>query len=91
MLEGLDADDAAVFHLRQEGAPMRMVANQPDGHADCLISGTKARSDVVDPPLSVTRGLDPRVHPLRKEMDCRVKSGNDAVGRKVARKPAFGE
>jgi hypothetical protein len=25
----------------------------------------------------VTRGLDPRVHPLRK-MDCRVKPGNDA-------------
>jgi hypothetical protein len=31
----------------------------------------------------VTRGLDPRVHPLRKDffpkrMDCRVKPGNDA-------------
>jgi hypothetical protein len=26
---------------------------------------------------SVTRGLDPRVHPLRKTMDCRVKPGND--------------
>jgi hypothetical protein len=31
----------------------------------------------------VTRGLDPRVHPLRKErfakrMDCRVKPGNDS-------------
>jgi hypothetical protein len=26
----------------------------------------------------VTRGLDPRVHPLRKKMDCRVKPGNDA-------------
>ncbi len=25
----------------------------------------------------VTRGLDPRVHLLRKEMDCRVKPGND--------------
>jgi hypothetical protein len=25
----------------------------------------------------VTRGLDPRVHPLRKKMDCRVKPGND--------------
>src|SRR5262249_43533254 len=34
------------------------------------------------PPLEVTRGLDPRVHPLRKNffakrMDCRVKPGND--------------
>jgi hypothetical protein len=32
--------------------------------------------------LIVTRGLDPRVHPLRKKvfpktMDCRVKPGND--------------
>src|ERR1700678_2389949 len=27
---------------------------------------------------SVTRGLDPRVHPLRKRMDCRVKPGKDA-------------
>jgi hypothetical protein len=26
----------------------------------------------------VTRGLDPRVHPFRKNMDCRVKPGNDA-------------
>jgi hypothetical protein len=25
----------------------------------------------------VTRGLDPRVHPFRKKMDCRVKPGND--------------
>jgi hypothetical protein len=25
-----------------------------------------------------TRGLDPRVHPFRKKMDCRVKPGNDA-------------
>jgi hypothetical protein len=25
----------------------------------------------------VTRGLDPRVHLLRKKMDCRVKPGND--------------
>jgi len=28
--------------------------------------------------LLVTRGLDPRVHLLCKEMDCRVKPGNDA-------------
>ena len=27
--------------------------------------------------LSVTRGLDPRVHLLRMKMDCRVKPGND--------------
>ena len=27
--------------------------------------------------LFVTRGLDPRVHPFRKSMDCRVKPGND--------------
>jgi hypothetical protein len=26
----------------------------------------------------VTRGLDPRVHPFREKMDCRVKPGNDA-------------
>jgi hypothetical protein len=26
-----------------------------------------------DAPLCVTRGLDPRVHLLRKRMDCRVK------------------
>src|SRR5258708_37310245 len=26
----------------------------------------------------VTRGLDPRVHHLRKGMDCRVKPGNDS-------------
>src|ERR1700674_1900962 len=28
----------------------------------------------------VTRGLDPRVHLLRKKMDCRVKPGNDVDG-----------
>jgi hypothetical protein len=28
----------------------------------------------------VTRGLDPRVHLLRKMMDCRVKPGNDGNG-----------
>jgi hypothetical protein len=28
--------------------------------------------------LCVTRGLDPRVHLLRKKMDCRVKPSNDA-------------
>ena len=36
----------------------------------------------ADPFSVVTRGLDPRVHPLRKthfakKMDCRVKPGND--------------
>jgi hypothetical protein len=30
-------------------------------------------------PFCVTRGLDPRVHLLRKKLDCRVKPGNDAV------------
>ena len=35
---------------------------------------SRARAAVV----AVTRGLDPRVHLLRKEMDCRVKPGNDA-------------
>jgi hypothetical protein len=25
----------------------------------------------------VTRGLDPRVHPLQVKMNCRVKPGND--------------
>src|SRR6187397_843714 len=29
----------------------------------------------------VTRGLDPRVHLLRKKMDCRVKPGNDEQNR----------
>jgi hypothetical protein len=28
-------------------------------------------------PLHVMRGLDPRIHPFRKMMDCRVKPGND--------------
>jgi hypothetical protein len=23
------------------------------------------------------RGLDPRIHPFREGMDCRIKSGND--------------
>jgi hypothetical protein len=31
--------------------------------------------------LLVMRGLDPRIHHLRK-MDCRVKPGNDEVNRK---------
>jgi hypothetical protein len=26
----------------------------------------------------VMRGLDPRIHRPTKEMDCRIKSGNDA-------------
>jgi hypothetical protein len=30
-------------------------------------------SGEVDPFSGVTRGLDPRVHLLRKKMDCRVK------------------
>jgi hypothetical protein len=29
------------------------------------------------PLIIVTRGLDPRVHLVRKKMDCRVKPGND--------------
>jgi hypothetical protein len=32
-------------------------------------------------PLRVMRGLYPRIHPLRKKLDCRVKPGNDAWGR----------
>jgi hypothetical protein len=27
------------------------------------------------------RGLDPRIHPLRKMMDCRVEPGNDSAQR----------
>jgi hypothetical protein len=27
--------------------------------------------------FSVMRGLDPRIHPFKKMMDCRVKPGND--------------
>ena len=27
--------------------------------------------------LHVMRGLDPRIHPFREMMDCRVKPGND--------------
>jgi hypothetical protein len=26
----------------------------------------------------LTRGLDPRIHPFRKKMDCRDKPGNDS-------------
>jgi hypothetical protein len=33
---------------------------------------------IVDSFSFVTRGLDPRVHPFREEMDCRVKPSNDA-------------
>jgi hypothetical protein len=33
---------------------------------------------IVDSFSFVTRGLDPRVHPFREEMDCRVKPGNDS-------------
>jgi hypothetical protein len=32
-----------------------------------------------DTALRVTRGLDPRVHHLRKKMDCRVRPGNDTA------------
>jgi hypothetical protein len=35
----------------------------------------------------VTRGLDPRVHPFRKKMDCRVKPGNDAELDRIDRNP----
>ena len=28
------------------------------------------------------RGLDPRIHPSPKKMDCRVKPGNDEVNRR---------
>ena len=43
-------------------------------------SGIKAvpiRMTECLPISGVTRGLDPRVHLLRKKMDCRVKAGND--------------
>jgi hypothetical protein len=30
--------------------------------------------------IPVMRGLDPRIHHLRKMMDCRVKPGNDQEG-----------
>ena len=42
----------------------------------------KRRSVKLVHTLSVTRGLDPRVHPLRKWMDCRVKPGNDPYRRR---------
>jgi len=29
----------------------------------------------------VMRGLDPRIHPSAKKMDCRIKSGNDDQSR----------
>jgi hypothetical protein len=38
----------------------------------------KLRKSANDAALRVTRGLDPRVHLLRKKMDCRVKPGDNA-------------
>jgi hypothetical protein len=38
----------------------------------------------------VTRGLDPRVHPFRKKMVCRVKPGNDAELASRAIRPESG-
>ena len=43
---------------------------------------SRVRGSLAPRKPSVTRGLDPRVHPLRKNffanrMDCRVKPGND--------------
>jgi urease accessory protein len=38
----------------------------------------------------VTRGLDPRVHLVRKKMDCRVKPGNDEQGKVFAQNRANG-
>ncbi len=40
-------------------------------HLLSLFRGSRSTS------LRVTRGLDPRVHLLRMEIDCRVKPGND--------------
>ena len=45
-------------------------------------SGSRSYWLAAYPYFGVTRGLDPRVHPLRKsilqkKMDCRVKPGND--------------
>jgi hypothetical protein len=37
MLERPDPDDAAVLHLREESAPMGMVADQLCSHAACSI------------------------------------------------------
>jgi metallophosphoesterase superfamily enzyme len=36
-----------------------------------------------DPHSFVTRGPDPRVHPFRTTMDCRVKPGNDEGGNRI--------
>ena len=47
------------------------------------------QGEVEQVPMSlnviVTRGLDPRVHPLRKKMDCQLKPGNDEQSRGSAR------
>src|SRR5262245_52096014 len=48
------------------------------GQNSLLLPGRKLRKSANDAALGVTRGLDPRVHPFRKKMDCRVKPGNDA-------------
>jgi hypothetical protein len=39
----------------------------------------RARNDTWIPCV-VIRGLDPRIHPLRERMDCRVEPGNDDAG-----------
>src|ERR1700712_4115985 len=49
--------------------------------------GGRPRRPAINP-LSVRRGLDPRIHfsrkSLTKRMDCRVKPGNDGVGHRNA-------
>ena len=52
-------------------------------HFDVLECGSRSHWLSAYAFSGVTRGLDPRVHPLRKvrfakKMDCRVKPGNDA-------------
>src|SRR5271167_1465129 len=59
-------------------------ASVPAGNRPTLMRGLDPRihQQLFWLTLAVTRGLDPRVHLLCKEMDCRVKPGNDStVGR----------
>src|SRR6266481_3591075 len=59
--------------------PGKMITRSIGTQADSNLSlaCNQSAPDEVDPPSSVTRGLDPRVHLLRLRMDCRVKPGND--------------
>jgi hypothetical protein len=61
----------------------RAAAVDDVDRARCYSAAVARNSGCDDvSPLEVTRGLDPRVHPLRNDffaqrMDCRVKPGND--------------